>query len=142
MSDPFDLERFIEAQQGVYDRALAEIRLGRKQSHWIWFVFPQLAALGRSPTAKHFGIGSLEEARAYLSHAVLGPRLREAIERLLPWAGKRSAQDILGPIDAMKLRSCLTLFDQIESNGLFAQALADFYDEPDPLTLAQMAELR
>ncbi|HEX5257621.1 MAG TPA: DUF1810 domain-containing protein [Sphingomicrobium sp.] len=135
--DPHRLQRFVDAQQDVIDTALAELRTGSKQSHWMWFIFPQLAELGRSPTAKFYGIGSIEEARAYLEHALLGPRLRECVRALQQWAGKRSAEQILGSIDAMKLGSSLTLFDRIEPSGLFEQALLNFFDgRRDELTLA------
>ena len=100
----------------------------------MWFIFPQLSGLGRSPTAKFFGIHSAEEARAYLGHPLLGPRLRECVEAVLPWSTSRTADEILGPIDAMKFRSCLTLFDQLEPGAVFASALAAFFasiaDEP------------
>ena len=136
MSDPYDLRRFTDAQDGIYDAALAELHSGTKQGHWMWFIFPQLAGLGRSPTAQLFGIGSLDEARAYLEHPLLGPRLRRCVEALLPWKG-RSADQILGSIDAMKLRSSLTLFDRIEPRGIFAKGLAAFYaSETDEQTLA------
>ena len=136
-SDPFNLERFIEAQSGVYEVALAELRAGSKQSHWMWFVFPQLAGLGRSSTAEFYGIGSLDEARAYLAHPLLGSRLRECVEALLAWAGRRPAEQILGEVDLMKLKSSLTLFDRIEVNGLFDQTLLNFFaGERDQLTLA------
>src|SRR5918998_2795772 len=106
MDDPHGLRRFTEAQDadGTYDRALAELRAGRKTSHWMWFVFPQIAGLGRSPTAQHYAISGLDEARAYLAHPVLGPRLRESAEALLG-ATDRSAEEMLGGIDALKLRS-------------------------------------
>jgi uncharacterized protein (DUF1810 family) len=136
-SGPHNLQRFLDAQDEVIDAALAELRAGSKQSHWMWFVFPQLAGLGRSPTAQYYAITSLGEARAYLEHPVLGPRLRECVEAMVPWAGQRSPEQILGPIDAMKLRSCLTLFDQVEPDGLFRRALrALFDDNPDERTLA------
>ena len=136
MDDPYNLQRFIDAQDGIYPAALAELHAGSKQSHWMWFVFPQLAGLGRSPTAQFFGIASPHEARAYLEHPLLGRRLRECVEALLPWEG-RSAEQILGSIDAMKLRSSLTLFDSIEPRGIFAAGLAAFYaGEPDEQTLA------
>jgi uncharacterized protein (DUF1810 family) len=106
----------------------------------MWFVFPQLAGLGRSPTAQFYGIGSRSEASAYLEHPLLGRRLREAAETLLPWAGKRGAEEILGSIDAMKLRSCLTLFDVDEPGGLFGRTLAAFFDGPDERTLALLAK--
>jgi uncharacterized protein (DUF1810 family) len=128
VSDPYDLQRFIRAQDGVYETALAELRAGSKQSHWMWFIFPQLAGLGRSPTAQYYGIASLEEGRAYLDHPLLGSRLRQSVEALLPWAERRSPDQILGGIDALKLRSSLTLFDTVENAGIFAQGLAAFFD--------------
>src|SRR5919205_1458615 len=110
-ADPFDLERFVQAQDqgGTYPAALQELRRGRKASHWMWFVFPQLAGLGSSPTARHYALASLDEARAYLAHPVLGPRLREAAG-VVAASGGGSADEILGGIDAMKLRSSMTLF--------------------------------
>jgi uncharacterized protein (DUF1810 family) len=135
-SDPNHLNRFVEAQHGIFDRALSELHAGRKQSHWMWFVFPQLAGLGRSATAQFYAIRSAAEAQAYLRHELLGPRLRQAAEALLPWAGKRSAEQIFGPVDAMKLRSSLTLFDALEPGGIFGRALAAFFDGPDARTLA------
>lgn len=134
-AEPFDLDRFVLAQLGTFDTALAELRAGRKQSHWIWFVFPQLAGLGRSPNSLFYGIHSLDEARAYLAHPVLGARLREAVEALLGWAGRRDAESILGPVDAMKLRSSLTLFAAASGEPLFARALDAFFPQgPDPVT--------
>ena len=133
----YNLERFVTAQADSYATALAELKAGRKQSHWMWFIFPQLAALGRSGTAKFYGIASLEEAGAYLRHPMLGPRLHECVDAVLPWAGSRSAEQIFGSVDAMKLRSCVTLFDRVEPGGRFACALGAFFDnEPDGLTLA------
>ena len=108
-SDAFNLERFTKAQGPVWDGVLAELRAGRKDSHWMWFVFPQLATLGRSPTAKHFGLSGLAEARAFLAHPVLGPRLLQAAGILLQ-VPPTDAVAIFGNVDAMKLRSCLTLF--------------------------------
>lgn len=103
----------------------------------MWFIFPQLAGLGRSPTARLYGIASLDEARAYLEHPVLGSRLRECVEALLPWAKRLSAEQILGPVDALKLNSSLTLFDQIEPAEIFADALGAFFDgQRDERTLA------
>ena len=135
--DPYNLQRFLVAQQGVIEHALAELAEGRKQSHWMWFVFPQLAQLGRSETAKFFGLESLGEARAYLEHPILGQRLRRSIEAILPWSGKRTAEQIFGAIDSMKLRSSLTLFDRAERGGLFGEALMNFFaGERDELTLA------
>ena len=103
----------------------------------MWFIFPQLAGLGRSPTAQYFAIHSLKEAGAYLDHAVLGPRLRQSVDALLGWAGVRSAKEILGSVDAMKLASSLTLFDKVAPRGIFAFALDRFFDgQADPRTLA------
>jgi len=136
-SDPFNLQRFVDAQKGMIENALAEIRAGSKQSHWMWFIFPQLAELGRSPTAKLFGINSIEEARAYLGHPLLGTRLRSSVESLLPWSTQRSAEQILGAVDAMKLCSSLTLFDVIEPDSLFDRALLNFFGgRRDERTLA------
>jgi uncharacterized protein (DUF1810 family) len=109
MVDLYRLERFVAAQDGVYDDAVAELRRGRKTSHWMWFVFPQIAGLGRSATAQRYAIGSLDEARAYLEHPVLGPRLIESASILLG-NDDATAEQIFGQIDAMKLRSSMTLF--------------------------------
>jgi uncharacterized protein (DUF1810 family) len=137
VDDPYNLQRFVDAQQGILDTVLAELNAGAKQSHWMWFVFPQLAGLGRSPTAEFYGIGTLAEARAYLEHPLLGRRLRDCVEALLHWAGRRSAEQVLGPIDALKLKSSMTLFDAVEPAGTFADALAGFYGgDRDELTLA------
>jgi uncharacterized protein (DUF1810 family) len=135
MADPYDLQRFVDAQEGVYETALAELRAGRKRSHWMWFVFPQIAGLGRSPAAQRYAIASLDEARAYLEHPVLGPRLREAAGVLAEKSGYTAA-DILGGIDALKLRSSMTLFARADpGEPVFAQVLDRFYDgEPDPET--------
>ena len=113
MSDPFKLQRFVDAQDamGVYGEAVRELRNGQKQSHWMWFIFPQIAGLGRSPTAQHFAISGLAEAEAYLAHPVLGPRLVECARALTAHPGK-SAVEILGPVDAQKLQSSMTLFAQ------------------------------
>ena len=137
MSDPHNLQRFVDAQRDTFETALAELRAGRKQSHWMWFIFPQLAGLGSSPTARYYAIASLDEARAYLEHPIIGPRLRGCVEAILPWAGRRSPEEILGPTDALKLHSSLTLFDQVEPHAPFADALARFYaGERDERTLA------
>jgi uncharacterized protein (DUF1810 family) len=136
-SDPHNLRRFVDAQDGVYATALAELRAGSKQSHWMWFVFPQLAGLGRSPTARFYAIASIDEAHAYLEHPLLGARLRECVDALLPWAGKRTPEQILGSIDATKLRSSLTLFDRVEPAAIFRTALSSlFSDKVDERTLA------
>jgi len=112
VSDPFDLERFVTAQAGgVVEQALAELRAGRKQSHWMWFIFPQHRDLGRSPTAKYYGLSGEEEARAYLAHPVLGPRLHDCFAAVRPHlAAGRSAAAIMGEVDALKLRSSAALF--------------------------------
>ncbi|WP_267395694.1 MULTISPECIES: DUF1810 domain-containing protein [unclassified Sphingomonas] len=134
MSGPLD--RFVEAQQGVYASALAELRRGHKTSHWMWFVFPQIAGLGRSATAQHYAIRDRAEASAYLAHPLLGPRLVEATQAVTAATG--SAEAILGGIDAIKLRSSMTLFAAVADDPApFAAALARFFaGEPDPATLA------
>jgi uncharacterized protein (DUF1810 family) len=136
--DPFNLARFVSAQAQTYEHALAELRDGRKRSHWMWFVFPQVAGLGHSSLAQHYGISSLAEARAYLAHPVLGPRLREvsSVVAALP-AGPEA---IFGSIDAMKLRSSMTLFDRAApEEPVFAQVLAKYYGgEPDQATLSRL----
>jgi uncharacterized protein (DUF1810 family) len=130
MDDPFDLERFVEAQDqgGTYARALDELRGGRKVSHWMWFVFPQVAGLGRSPMAARYAISGLDEARAYLAHPVLGPRLVESAAALARQRG-RPAAEILGEVDALKLRSSMTLFAAAaEDEPVFGAVLDAFYD--------------
>ena len=131
------LERFVEAQDGggTYERALAELRAGRKTSHWMWFVFPQIAGLGRSATARTYAIADLAEAEAYLAHPVLGPRLVECARVLAELAG-RSAREVLGEVDAMKLRSSMTLFERAApGEPVFAELLdAYFGGERDPAT--------
>jgi uncharacterized protein (DUF1810 family) len=131
------LERFVEAQDagGTYAQALAELRRGRKTSHWMWFVFPQVAGLGHSSTARHYALAGLEEARDYLAHPVLGPRLRESCEALLGTPA-RSANEVLGSVDAMKLRSSVTLFGlAAPDEPLFAAVLERFFDgRPDART--------
>jgi uncharacterized protein (DUF1810 family) len=135
MSDPFDLQRFVDAQAPVYQRVLAELRHGRKQSHWMWFIFPQLAGLGLSAMAQRFAIRSREEAMAYLGHAVLGPRLRECTALVNAVAGK-TIRDILGSPDDLKFGSSMTLFAAVSSEPDFAAALVKFYGgRPDPRTL-------
>ncbi|SDS12679.1 Uncharacterized protein, DUF1810 family [Halopseudomonas litoralis] len=127
MSDDFDLSRFRQAQETTYATALAELRAGHKRSHWIWFVFPQLRGLGRSATAERYGLTGLAEARAYLAHPLLGERLREAIEAMLIHEA-RGASVVLGELDAMKLRSCLTLFSLADpSEPLVRRAMEVFF---------------
>ncbi len=134
-SDPYHLERFVDAQRGVMDGVLRELLSGRKTGHWIWFVFPQLEGLGRSEMARSYGIGSIEEARAYLAHSVLGERLRECVRALLAIDGS-TAEQVLGPVDAMKVRSSMTLFHRAApDDDLYPAVLARWYDGvPDPLT--------
>ena len=131
-----DLSRFVMVQQGIYLQALAELRRGRKQSHWMWFVFPQIAGLGHSAMAQLYAIADLDEARAYLAHPILGPRLRECTGAMLAHSG-RSARAILGEIDAVKLRSSMTLFEAAGGDGsLFGACLDAFFDGArDPATL-------
>ena len=139
-ADPFDLQRFVDAQDGVYPTALAELRAGRKRSHWIWFVFPQLQGLGRSPTAIRYGITSLAEARAYLDHDVLGPRLRECARVIVGIQGS-SADDIFGWPDNLKVCSSMTLFARAADDDADFRAVLDrFYDGvEDALTVQQLA---
>ena len=139
-ADRFDLQRFVEAQDRVYETALEELRAGRKRSHWIWFVFPQLQGLGRSPTAIRYGITSLAEARAYLDHDVLGPRLRECA-RLIAGIQGSSAEDIFGWPDNLKVCSSMTLFARAtDDNADFRAVLDRFYDGvEDALTVEQLA---
>jgi uncharacterized protein (DUF1810 family) len=127
--DPFDLQRFVDAQDrdGTYERALAELRQGRKRSHWIWFVFPQIAGLGSSDAARRYAISSLDEAAAYLAHPVLGPRLDTCAEALLELP-TRDPEAVLGTVDAMKLRSSMTLFAHVERAApVFRDVLDGFY---------------
>ena len=126
MTDPFDLQRFVDAQQGVYDQALAEIRAGRKRSHWMWFVWPQRAGLGHSDMARRYAISGDDEARAYLAHPVLGPRLAEITAAITATASGDTAEAILGPVDALKLRSSLELFEGAGGGPTFAAARARF----------------
>ncbi|ARR57017.1 DUF1810 domain-containing protein [Rhizorhabdus wittichii] len=127
MEQRFDLDRFVSAQEASYESALAEIRRGRKRSHWMWFVFPQLVGLGRSETARHYAIASLDEARAYLAHPLLGTRLRACVEALQD-LDHGSAEAVFGDIDALKLRSSLTLFEQASGERLFAAAIERWFD--------------
>jgi len=139
MNDPYDLQRFVEAQQPVYDRVCAELRQGRKRSHWMWFIFPQIKGLGHSATAQRFAISSLAEARAYLEHPLLGPRLREC-SRLAAAVDGRSIDDILGFPDNMKFRSSMTLFSlAAPEDRVFKDCLDKYFGGvADPATLAQL----
>ena len=139
-ADPYDLDRFVAAQDGIYETALAEIRGGRKRSHWMWFVFPQLAGLGSSATAQHFAIRGLEEARAYLAHPILGARLLECAEAVLS-TEDRTAHEIFGSPDDLKLRSSATLFARVSPGGsVFHRLLDQFFNgTPDSRTLDLLA---
>lgn len=139
-SDAHDLQRFVAAQRGSYEHALAEIASGRKRSHWMWYVFPQFAGLGASATSRQYAIASLEEAEAYLRHEVLGPRLVACAEAALAVKG-RSAREIFGSPDDLKLRSSATLFAQVSRAGSVFHRLLDRYfnSEPDEATLRLVA---
>lgn len=138
--DSFDLQRFVDAQARMYGQVIDELRAGHKRSHWIWFIFPQIAGLGSSPTAARYAISSLDEARAYLRHELLGPRLHECT-RLVNAVQGRSIGEIFGSPDDMKVRSSMTLFARATGdNGNFVQVLNRYYDgEEDPLTLQRLA---
>lgn len=142
MPDPFELDRFVAAQNGVYASALAELRQGRKQSHWMWFVFPQIAGLGMSAMSRRYAIRSREEAVAYLAHDVLGRRLAECTDAVLGHAGRLSAEAIFGGIDAVKFRSSMTLFDAAtDDDGRYRRALDAFHGgKDDPATLRLLRE--
>ncbi|WP_222195397.1 DUF1810 domain-containing protein [Modestobacter italicus] len=140
MSDPFDLQRFVDAQEGggTYDRALAELRAGRKTSHWMWFVLPQLAGLGSSEMARRYAVSGADEARAYLAHQVLGPRLRECA-RVLTDLDTGDPVAILGGIDARKLRSSMTLFAEVSDDPVFGEVLDQYFDGTrDPETTSRL----
>ena len=139
-SDPFDLQRFVDAQARVYHTVVGELRAGRKRTHWIWFVFPQLAGLGSSSMAARYAISSLDEARAYLGHDVLGPRLRECA-RLVSGITGRSITEIFGSPDDLKVRSSMTLFARAASdNREFLAVLEKYYGgEEDPLTVTRLS---
>lgn len=139
MNDPYSLQRFVEAQQPVYPQALAELQAGRKRSHWMWFVFPQLQGLGHSEMARRYAISGAKEAHAYLAHPLLGPRLQDCTRTLLQHSD-RLARDILGAPDDLKFRSSMTLFAAVaDEPELFEQALAAFFDgKADRLTLERL----
>ena len=138
-NDPFDLQRFVDAQAPVYDRVRAELRNGRKQSHWMWFIFPQIAGLGRSAMAQRYAISSLDEAKAYLAHPVLGPGWRECARLVVQVDGK-SAYDILGSPDDMKFHSCMTLFGRAApQEQVFIDALEKYFGgAEDQATVARL----
>lgn len=140
MPDLYNLHRFLTAQAPTYDTVLTELRAGRKSSHWIWFIFPQIASLGHSTTAQQFAITSLDEAKAYLQHPVLGQRLRECTKLVLNVEGRR-ADEIFPYPDNLKFRSCMTLFMTASTdNTIFQDALLKYFDgKPDPHTLDLLA---
>ncbi|MGZ8406068.1 MAG: DUF1810 domain-containing protein [Nitrospira sp.] len=140
MTDDSNLYRFLDAQESVYGTVLVELRAGRKSSHWIWFIFPQIAGLGRSAMAQKFAIGSLDETKAYLQHPILGPRLRACTQLVLNVNG-RSAEEIFSYPDNLKFRSCMTLFlTAATDNTLFKNALHNYFDgKPDQLTINVLA---
>jgi uncharacterized protein (DUF1810 family) len=141
MTDAYNLQRFLDAQERVYDTVLDELRAGRKSSHWIWSIFPQITGLGHSEMAQQFAIGSLDEAKAYLQHPILGPRLRACTQLVLDVNG-RSAEEIFGYPDHLKFRSCMTLFLATDTdNTIFNDALLKYFDgKPDTLTLDLLAQ--
>jgi uncharacterized protein (DUF1810 family) len=135
-TDLYDLDRFVRAQAADYDRALSELRDGRKRSHWMWYIFPQFEGLGQSSMSIRYSIKSSAEARAYLDHPILGPRLRECatVVRDIP---ERSAFEIFGSPDDMKLRSCATLFARVSNDTVFEQVIQKYFDgQPDKETLS------
>ncbi|MFL5296868.1 MAG: DUF1810 domain-containing protein [Phenylobacterium sp.] len=142
MDDHFDLQRFVDAQAGVFEHALAELSAGRKRSHWMWFVFPQLKDLGRSPTARHFGIASMDEARAYLAHPTLGPRLARATEAVLR-ADAASLNALFGSPDDLKFVSSMTLFSRTfgGDGGIYSQALARWHDGREDAATLELLSL-
>jgi uncharacterized protein (DUF1810 family) len=138
MPNPFNLDRFVEAQDPIYNRVLSELRRGQKRSHWMWFIFPQIKGLGHSKLAMQFSILNQEEARAYLRHPILGPRLHECTTMVLK-TDARSIAEIFGSPDDLKFRSSMTLFDFVAPGTVFGQALRKFFDgQGDQTTLAAL----
>jgi uncharacterized protein (DUF1810 family) len=139
MNDPYNLQRFVDAQKPVFEQVCSELREGCKKSHWMWFIFPQIKGLGHSETARTFAISSREEAQAYLNHPILGPRLREC-SRLVTLVEGRSARQIFGSIDALKFRSSMTMFASVTSdNGVFTEALQKYFGgDVDSLTVEKL----
>ena len=136
--DIYNLERFVIAQDQIYDEVLSELRAGKKMSHWMWFIFPQISGLGRSPVSMEYAISSRDEAQAYLQHAILGPRLKECTRLVLAVEGG-SAKEIFGSPDDMKFRSCMTLFEQVAPDEIFQLALQKYFGGvPDRLTLERL----
>ena len=141
-ADAYDLQRFVSAQSGVYPQVLEELSAGRKRSHWMWFVFPQMAGLGFSAMAQRFAIGSKAEAEAYLAHEILGPRLVECT-RLVMAASEKPVNAILGSPDDIKFRSSVTLFDAVSKQEIFAEAIGTFYlDGKDLATLRILRNIK
>jgi uncharacterized protein (DUF1810 family) len=141
MADPYNLQRFVDAQQPVYEEVVRELRQGDKRTHWMWFIFPQIQGIGNSPTAQYYAISGIDEARSYLSHPVLGPRLRECTEIVNGVQG-RSLDAIFGYPDNLKFRSSMTLFQRASEDGaVFESALRKYCGgEKDPLTLSRLGE--
>jgi uncharacterized protein (DUF1810 family) len=138
--DPYDLQRFVEAQAPVFDRVLGELRAGCKQSHWMWFIFPQIAGLGRSATARYYAIRSREEAAAFLAHPLLGSRLAQCAGEVEAVEG-RSARQIFGSIDALKLHSSMTLFASVTDKPIFKRIIGKYFGgRPDPATLELLGQ--
>ena len=134
-NDPYDLDRFVQAQAADYERALAELRAGEKRSHWMWYIFPQIEGLGHSSMSRRYSIRSAAEARAYLDHPILGPRLRECAA-VVNGIARRSALEIFGSPDDMKLLSCATLFARVSHEGVFDQLIQKYFEgQPDKETL-------
>lgn len=131
--DPFNLQRFIDAQEGLFERALGEISRGHKRGHWIWFIFPQVWGLGRTATAQRYAIASLDEARAYLAHPLLGRRLTDCVQAFQDLENTTAAA-VFGDLDAIKVRSSLTLFWRAGGGAMFETALTRWFSSPDPLT--------
>lgn len=141
-NDPYDLDRFVRAQAPDYERALSELRAGKKKSHWMWYIFPQIKGLGQSPMSVRYSINGADEARAYLDHPLLGPRLRECASVVRNIVG-RSALDIFGSPDDLKLRSCATLFAAVSNEDVFEQVLQKYFDgERDEKTLRRLGHSR
>lgn len=139
--DPYNLQRFVDAQEPVIAGVIGELKHGRKYGHWIWFIFPQLKGLGRSSMSEFYGISSLDEAKAYLQHPVLGPRLMQCTDLVNVVKGS-DAEQIFGEVDAMKFRSCMTLFARADpENRIFSRALEKYFGgEGDPLTISSLSE--
>ena len=140
-ADPYNLQRFVDAQEPMINQVIAELRGGRKYGHWIWFIFPQLKGLGRSSTSDFYGVSCLNEAKAYLQHPILGPRLLECT-KLVNGVEGSEPEGIFGEIDAMKFRSCMTLFAQADpETGCFTEALEKYFEgDSDPLTIKCLSE--